>query len=144
MLFEDFRLINEEFYAESLLPEQMDSLWANGWRHFGSHFFRYNVGFLHNDLRFVIPLRIRLADFTFSKSQRRVLRRNEDLEIEISPINVDGEAEELFHRHKTRFDHGVPESIFSFVSREPAFAPCEAKEIRVTGGARPILTAGPL
>jgi leucyl-tRNA---protein transferase len=75
MLLDNFRLINEEFYANSLLPEQMDSLWAKGWRHFGTHFFRYNVGFLIDDLRFVLPLRIRLADFSFSKSQRRVRRR---------------------------------------------------------------------
>lgn len=132
MLLENFRLINEEFHTDQLLPEQMDSLWANGWRHFGTHFFRYNVGFLIDDLRFVLPLRIRLAAFTFSKSQRRVLRRNEDLEVTIRPIEIDEITQALFHRHKTRFDHAVPESIFSFVSTRPDVLPCEAKEIRVT------------
>ena len=132
MLLENFRLINEEFHADHVLPEQMDSLLEKGWRHFGTHFFRYNVGFLRDELRFVLPLRIRLADFTFSKSHRRILRRNEDLNVEIRPIAVDGEAEELFHRHKTRFDHGVPESIYNFLSGQPAESPCEAKEVRVT------------
>lgn len=132
MLLENFRLINEEFYVDYLLPEQMDSLWANGWRHFGTHFFRYNVGFLIDDLRFVLPLRIRLADLSFSKSQRRVLRRNADLGVTIGPISIDEPSEVLFHRHKTRFNHGVPESIFNFVSTRPAASPCEAKEIRVT------------
>ncbi len=130
MQLENFRLINEEFHAEFVLPEQMDSLWANGWRHFGTHFFRYNVGFLIDDLRFVLPLRIRLADFDFSKSQRRVLRRNEDLEVSVGPINVDAETEMLFNRHKARFDHSIPESIYNFVS--PTTAPCEAKELCVT------------
>ena len=134
MLLDNFRLINEEFYSDQLLPEQMDSLWAKGWRHFGTHFFRYNVGFLIDELRFVLPLRIRLADFKFSKSQRRVLRRNEDLEVKIAPIHIDTEIESLFTRHKTRFNHGVPESIYNFVSREPAASPCEAREIRVTKG----------
>ena len=132
MLLENFRLINEEFHADHVLPEQMDSLLEKGWRHFGTHFFRYNVGFLRDELRFVLPLRIRLADFTFSKSHRRILRRNEDLNVEIRPIAVDGEAEGLFHRHKTRFDHGVPESIYNFLSGQPAESPCEAKEVRVT------------
>jgi arginine-tRNA-protein transferase len=132
MLLDNFRLINEEFYADKLLPEQMDSLWANGWRHFGTHFFRYNVGFLIDDLRFVLPLRIRLADLTFSKSQRRVLRRNKDLDVTVGLINIDNESASLFDRHKTRFNHGVPESIYNFISRDPADAPCDAKEIRVT------------
>jgi arginine-tRNA-protein transferase len=132
MLLENFRLINEEFYADRLLPEQMDSLWANGWRHFGEHFFRYNVGLLVDDVRFVLPLRIRLKDFSFSKSQRRVLRRNNDLDVSIGLIDIDPATQELFHRHKTRFNHGIPESVFNFISRQPALAPCEAKEIRVT------------
>lgn len=131
MLLDNFRLINEEFNADQLLPEQMDSLWANGWRHFGTHFFRYNVGFLIDDLRFVLPLRIRLADFKFSKSQRRVLRRNQDLDVTIGPIDIDAGAESLFTRHKRRFNHGVPESIYNFVSREPHASPCEAIEVRV-------------
>lgn len=136
MLLENFRLINEGFHANSVRPEQMDSLWANGWRHFGTYFFRYNVGFMHDELRFVAPLRIRLANFGLSKSQRRVLRRNEDLEVAIGPAAIDPASEQLFHRHKTRFDHGVPESIYDFLSNEPAETPCEAKEIRVFGDGR--------
>jgi arginyl-tRNA--protein-N-Asp/Glu arginylyltransferase len=132
MLLENFRLINEEFYVEQLLPEQMDSLWANGWRHFGTHFFRYNVGLLIDDVRFVLPLRIRLKDFSFSKSQRRVLRRNEDLDVAIGPIVIDDATQQLFHSHKTRFNHGIPESIYNFISRHPDVSPCEAKEIRVS------------
>lgn len=134
MLLENFRLINEEFYADQLLPEQMDSLWANGWRHFGTHFFRYNVGLLIDDVRFVLPLRIRLKNFTFSKSQRRVLRRNQDLQVAIGPIVIDNATQDLFHRHKTRFSHGVPDSVFNFISRQPESAPCESKEVRVTQG----------
>lgn len=131
MLLENFRLINEGFHADAVRPEQMDTLWANGWRHFGTYFFRYNVGFMHDELRFVTPLRIRLADFRSSKSQRRVLRRNADLEVAIGPAEIDPACEQLFHRHKTRFDHGIPESIYDFLSTEPAESPCEAKEIRV-------------
>ena len=132
MLHENFRLINEEFNADHVLPEQMDALLELGWRHFGTHFFRYNVGFLEVDLRFVVPLRIRLKDFSFSKSQRKVLRKNQDLEVTISPAEITEEVEDLFDRHKTRFDHSVPNSIFDFMSFEPATVPCEAKEIRVT------------
>ncbi len=131
MQTEHFRLINEEFVADFVPPEQMDSLWANGWRHFGTHFFRYNVGFLRDELRLVLPLRIELANFRLSKSQRRVLRRNEDLNFDIVPIAIGPEAEDLFERHKTRFDHGVPDSLYNFLSPNPSNSPCHAKQVIV-------------
>ncbi len=131
MLFDNFRLINEDFYADFVLPEQMDSLWANGWRHFGTHFFRYNVGFLKDELRFVMPLRIDLARTFFSKSQRRNLKRNDDLQVVIRPIEITSGSLDLFEQHKTRFTRGVPDSIYNFISRQPADSPCEAKELSV-------------
>lgn len=131
MLDADLLYINEAFVAERVAGDKMDTLWANGWRHFGTQFFRYNLGFLDFDIRFVIPLRIRLSDFSFSKSQRRVLRGNSDLDVVVQDVVIDIEAEHLFHRHKQRFNHSIPHSIFDFLSNDPANCPCEAKEIRV-------------
>ncbi len=129
---DELRYINQDFHADNVSPEKMDELWSAGWRHFGTHFFRYNIGFLHLEIRDVIPLRIRLSDFSFSKSQRRILRMNEDLQVAIRPIEIDAATENLFHRHKQRFDHGVPDSIYNFLSGDPARVPCEAKEVRVS------------
>lgn len=131
MLHRNFRLINEEFNAEAVLPEQMDSLWAMGWRHFGNHFFRYNVGFLHLDIQFVLPLRIRLSELSLSKSQRRVLRRNQDLRVDIGPARITDVDHAMFLRHTTRFSHSIPESLFNFIAPEPSEGPCEIREIRV-------------
>ncbi len=141
MLDADLDLINEEFHAEIVLPEQMDILWAKGWRHFGTHFFRYNLGFYEFDIRLVIPLRIRLANFSFSKSQRRTLRKNSDLHTLVRPIEITQEKEELFERHKTRFDHGVPDSIYDFLSHDPANVPCEAMETCAYDGERLLAAA---
>lgn len=127
----EFNLINEEFYSYEVLPHQLDKLLAQGWRHFGTHFYRYNLGFLHGDFRFVLPLRIRLADFKYSKSKRRVLRKNQDLQTVIRPIILDNEKHALFERHKARFDHGVPKSIFSFLDIDAANVPCKALEFCV-------------
>lgn len=131
LLDADFEYINEAFEAEQISPGHLDALLANGWRHFGTYFFRYNLGFLDFDIRRVIPLRTRLSEFSLSKSQRRVLRRNDDLEVVIGPIEIDEAAERLFQRHKQRFDHNIPESIFDFLPRHSAVSPCETKEIRV-------------
>lgn len=131
-MFKDaFSFINEEFYTMRVAPQEMDALWADGWRHFGTQFFRYNIGFYEAELRFVIPLRIRLADFSFSKSQRRIFRKNQDLQIVIRPAAVTEEKEILFDQHKQRFRSGVPASLYDFLSFDAARVPCETLEICV-------------
>ena len=123
--------IKEQFFAERVTPAQLDLLLAQGWRHFGTQFFRYSYGFYGLDVRLVIPLRIRLADFSLSKSQRRTLRRNADLKTVIRPVNVTPDAEQLFQVHKARFKSGVPDSIYDFLSAHADTDPCEAKEIAI-------------
>ena len=123
--------INEEFHTPRISPQHLDALLANGWRHFGERFFRYNVNFYANNLRRVLPLRVRLKDFVVSKSQRRVLKRNRDLQISIRPIEITPEKEDLFERHKRRFNHAIPDSLYDFLSFEPAEIPCEALEVVV-------------
>lgn len=128
---EHFSFINEEFFSFQAAPEQMDALWRDGWRHFGVHFFRYNLGFYEYEIRRVLPLRIRLDDFKFSKSQRRVFNKNRDLDAVIRPAEIDAEKEALFDRHKRRFKSGTPASIYDFLSDEPAAVPCETLEVSV-------------
>jgi leucyl-tRNA---protein transferase len=127
----DFQFINQEFYAAHVTPPQLDALLEQGWRHFGQHFFRYNLGFYNDEIRLVIPLRIRLENFTLSKSQRRVLRKNKDLQTVIRPVEITNETENLFERHKQRFDHGIPDSIYDFLDKRAATVPCETMECAV-------------
>jgi len=127
----DIIFINEEFFADRVTPVQLDTLLADGWRHFGTQFFRYSLGVHEAGIRRVIPLRIRLANFSPSKSQRRVLRQNADLEVTIRPVEIDDESAALFQRHKRRFKFGVPESLHDFLSDDPANVPCEAFEVAV-------------
>ncbi len=131
-MLKDLRFfINEEFYTPQISPQHLDTLLANGWRHFGEYFFRYNVGFCERELRRVLPLRIRLANFTLSKSQCRILKKNQDLQTIVRPIEITPEKEILFEEHKKRFNHSVPDSIYDFLSDTPAEVPCKALEICV-------------
>ena len=136
MIFDRLHFINEEFDATSITPEQYDHLLADAWRHFGSHFFRYNFGIYEDEIRRVIPLRIRLADLTLSKSQRRVLRRNADLDVSIGPYKVTPETHELFERHKRRFKTGVPNSIYDFIARDAESSPTDLLQITVRDNER--------
>ena len=123
--------IDEYFFAEQLLPAQMDFLWAHGWRHFGVFFFRYSELHRRNAVQHVTPLRIELARFTLSTSQKRVLKKNQDLRFEIRDAFIDEAKEALFHRHKSRFTENVPQSIYDFLAAEPARVPCSTKEVCV-------------
>jgi leucyl-tRNA---protein transferase len=125
----DLVFINEAFDADAVSPAQLDLLLTDGWRHFGTHFFRYNLNLYREEIRRVIPLRIRLADFRLSKSQRRVLKKNADLAVTFTPASLTDEIHELFHRHKGRFDHGVPDSIYNFLSDDAANSPVECFQI---------------
>ncbi|CAN5641026.1 hypothetical protein BH24ACI2_BH24ACI2_02610 [soil metagenome] len=130
-LSDEFSFIDEEFYLPKAAPRRMDALWADGWRHFGTQFYRYNLSFYEGRICCVFPLRIRLADFSCSKNKRRIIRKNQDLQIVIRPIEITEEKEILFRRHKRRFTRAVPFSLYDFLSFSPANLPCEALEVCV-------------
>ena len=136
MLSGEAPFINEQFYADGVSPGQLDNLLADGWRHFGTQFFRYSFSFYDLDIRQVIPLRIRLSNFSPSKSQRRVLSKNNDLQTMFRPIAITPAAEDLFEIHKARFKSGIPNSIYDFLSTQPESVPCEATEAAVFDGVR--------
>ncbi len=131
MIADRLEIINEEFYAEAVTPAQLDTLLADGWRHFGTHFFRYNLGMYEEEIRRVLPLRIRLSDFKFSKSQRRVLRKNSALDVQIQPIELTVETHDLFDRHKQRFKRSVPNTVYDFLSLDAANEPTKGLEVSV-------------
>jgi leucyl-tRNA---protein transferase len=131
MLEAGVRYINEVFEAPHVTPPQLDRLLADGWRHFGVYFFRYSLGLYESEIRLVIPLRIRLEQYSLSKSQRRVLRENADVTAVIQPIEITPAAEALFERHKQRFKFGVPDTVYDFLSEDPASVPCDGFEVNV-------------
>lgn len=118
----------DTFHAECVPPEAMDALWAEGWRHFGTEFFRYSLTEHDSEVQTVVPLRMELSQLALSKSQRRVLRKNADVRVELRPASLSSEVLAIFQRHKTRFTENVPEDLTSFLGREPATVPCECLE----------------
>lgn len=57
------------------------------------------------DCQACVPSRIRLADFEFSKSQRRTLRRSPDVRLEVGPVEPTSEKIAMFRVFlKQRFD----------------------------------------
>jgi arginine-tRNA-protein transferase len=131
-------LIIEDVPVPAVSPELLDELLACGWRHFGRQFFRYSISLDDNGaLQRIMPLRLDVADFQPSKSQRRVLRRNADVIVRLAPATVDEEREAMFQRHKTRFKSNIPDSLRDFLPEtEPARVPCECREVQMWEGDR--------
>jgi arginyl-tRNA--protein-N-Asp/Glu arginylyltransferase len=126
----------ESFLCLSVPPADMDRLWAEGWRHFGVFFFRYRQS-RHGQLDFnVLPLRIDLDKFALSRSQKRVLKINQDAELVIGAATIDGAKEALFDKHKRRFSENVPSSLHDFLSPVPDSVPCRNFELCVYQGDR--------
>ncbi|MGB7202603.1 MAG: GNAT family N-acetyltransferase [Pyrinomonadaceae bacterium] len=114
----ELNFINEYFDADApILPRVFDHLLADGWRHFGTYFTRYNLGIHRDEVRQVLPLRVRLRDFRLSKSQTRVLNKNLDIDVAITAPAITKKVVNLFERHKGRFTDHVPETIYTFISR---------------------------
>ncbi len=128
--------VDEYFVLAQAPPEQMDFLWALGWRHFGNYFFRYSASHTPGGFRMVMPLRVDLSKFAPSRSQRRALARNGDLRVVIRDTFIDEVKEGLFYRHRERFKENVPDSIYDFLCEEPAAEPCRNREICAYDGDR--------
>jgi leucyl-tRNA---protein transferase len=119
------------FICSRATPQMMDGCWADGWRHFGAYFFRMQMDVLNDIPMQIRSLRIRAQDFLPSASQRRIVRKNRDLRVEFQPIHLTEAHEILFEKHKRRFTQNTPESLYDFLSEQPASMPCRAYECRV-------------
>ena len=122
-------LKDEHFVSWEQSPEQMDALWTNGWRHFGPIFYRYRQALTPLGLRNVQPLRVDADRFEPSASQRRVLRKNGDLEIRVRTAELLEDRQRLFDRHKLRFPDNVPNSLEDFLGPAPHAGPCQTLEL---------------
>jgi leucyl-tRNA---protein transferase len=122
-------VLDEHFVSWAQTPEQMDGLWERGWRHFGPIFYRYKEALTSAGLRHVLPLRINVEGFIPSKSQRRVLRKNSDVEIRVKQAQLDDDRQRLFDLHKQRFADNVPNSLEDFLGPAPQAGPCLTVEV---------------
>ena len=80
--------------AGEVSPAEHEGLLAGGMRRFAATYFEPACG----ACRECVPLRIPVRDFRPSKSQRRVRRRNLDLEVEIGVPAVNDERLDLYRR----------------------------------------------
>lgn len=125
-------VIDDRAEMVQLRPDGLDRILSEGWRLLGRRFVRHNFSTWNRQLCRTIPLRIRLAQFELSKSQRQVLRRNADLRVVSAPACFDAEREHLFELHRERFHEKQSTTLASFIHPEsPNKLPTEGRELAV-------------
>jgi arginyl-tRNA--protein-N-Asp/Glu arginylyltransferase len=86
---------NRAFLAERIDPEIYHAFMDAGFRRSGRVVYQPACA----SCRACVPIRIPVALFKPSKSQRRCARRNADLVIEVSPVRATEEKFDLYHRY---------------------------------------------
>jgi arginyl-tRNA--protein-N-Asp/Glu arginylyltransferase len=90
------------FLADSLEPDVYHALMDRGFRRSGDLFYAADCP----DCRLCVPLRVPVATFAPSRSQRRVLRRNTDIEVTVRAPQCTPEALAMYARY-LRDQHGT-------------------------------------
>lgn len=78
----------------SLTPIQVEHLLERGWRRFGTHLFRPACEHCSS----CVPIRVEVNKFSPSKSQRKTLRRNDQIEVSVHQPAVTAAHIDLYNR----------------------------------------------
>lgn len=88
-------LAYEHFFADHLTGHELETLLAGGWRKFGHHFFRPACP----GCRACTSLRVPVARFRPSRSQKRVLRLCRNVRVSFGPLRYSSELFNLYQLH---------------------------------------------
>lgn len=103
----------EYFFAMAVGAPDLEKLLAAGWRKFGYYYFRPSC----DGCRQCIPVRIPVEEFSPSKSQRRTLRKNADVQVEFRELMFTEEVYQIYFEHSiSRFGEAsdLDDFLFSF------------------------------
>ncbi|MBE9536903.1 MAG: arginyltransferase [Proteobacteria bacterium] len=100
----------EYFFAHRLTGEEIARLLAEGWRKFGVYYFRPACP----ECRECIPIRIPADTFSPSKSQRRNLRKNSNMEVRFVSPEFNSRVYEIYRKH-SRERFGDETSLEDFI-----------------------------
>jgi arginine-tRNA-protein transferase len=104
-------------YAEkntpfTLSPQSLDWHLSRGWYRMGSTIFTTHFLFFNNQPYSAIWVRVDLRNFSFSRSQRKLLRKNRQVfESRIGDSTIDEEREALYERYAGAFNGRLSPTI---------------------------------
>ncbi len=91
----------EYFFSYNMSPFEFNIFVQQGWRKFGYFFFRP----VCKSCLKCIPIRILCKKFELTKSQRKLINKNQDLTVKFVETRYDEEVYEIYKKHsKVRFE----------------------------------------
>lgn len=125
------------FLADDLPPLAYHHLMNHGFRRSGDYFYRPACA----GCEACIPIRVPVKTFVPSASQRRVLRRNQDLQVDMGPVGYSEEKYLLYRRYAEQWHgkHGVDEEEYR---RFLVDSPVETIEFRYRDAGGRLLAVG--
>lgn len=105
-----------EFYKpRSLSRKRLDRYLAGGWFRSSNGLFRNRILCLDGKLCTVVNIRLHLQEHQWSKSQRRLLNKMDQYRVEIGPLKISRDMEQLYLKTKHRFKGFVFPDLHSFL-----------------------------
>lgn len=105
------------YHPKSLSPARLDKYLANGWFRSGNMLYRSQLICLENDIYNTVNIRLKLDQYTTSKSQRRIKSKIEGkYTTEIKKACITPEKEELYRRYRHRFKGFLLDSLENYMN----------------------------
>jgi arginine-tRNA-protein transferase len=100
-------------------PDIFDEMMFFAYRRFGNFYIRWFEDETSGKLMNILPVRINVAEFSPSKSQQKILRKNtECFEIRCEKTVLNEELDEIFFLHREKFTDNQPPSLDYYVGEE--------------------------
>lgn len=97
-------------YQEPLDKQNLDLLLAQGYFRHGSIIAAYEMMYFDDKIQGVVPLRSKIHELNFTKSQRKLIRKNrQKYRKEIKPLTITGDKNKLYKLYKKKRFEGHPE-----------------------------------
>ena len=113
--------VQRYFVHNSLNESELEYLLSNGWRKFGYYFFKPECP----ECIECTPVRVLTEEYSPTKTQKRILRKNNSTGILITPNSFSEERYKIFEKHsKIRFNQETTRKNFKYnftISAVPSF-----------------------
>lgn len=108
-------MVVQYYYPQTLVPSRLDAYLASGWFRNAYMMYRSKLICLNDDLFSVVNIRLKLTDYAPSKKIRKLTRKGDkEFTTIIRPMILDREKEELYQKHKSRFEGFIYGSLKYF------------------------------
>ncbi len=108
-------MLIEYYKPRSLSAKRLDKFLAGGWFRSSNGLFRNKILCLSGQLCTVLNVRIPLEDYSLSKSMRKLRNKNRDFRVDIGPLQICHQMEDLYDLTRFRFKGFIFPDIYSFL-----------------------------